>query len=136
MNRLFGRAFEEPDTFGDAPPRDSYIDGLLGDATFVALVAERGNRIIGALAAYQLRKYEQERSEFYIYDLAVEEDCRRQGAATALIQALQRIAASAGAWVIFVQADPPDAPAVALYEKLGTREEVLHFDIPVQPRRY
>ena len=28
-----------------------------------------------------------------------------------------------------VQADPPDAPAVALYEKLGTREEVFHFDI-------
>jgi aminoglycoside 3-N-acetyltransferase I len=30
-----------------------------------------------------------------------------------------------------VQADPPDAPAVALYESLGTREAVYHFDIPV-----
>jgi aminoglycoside 3-N-acetyltransferase I len=35
------------------------------------------------------------------------------------------------AWAIFVQADPPDAPAVALYEKLGTREEVFHYDINV-----
>ncbi len=31
--------------------------------------------------------------------------------------------------MIYVQADPPDLPAVALYDKLGVREEVLHFDI-------
>jgi aminoglycoside 3-N-acetyltransferase I len=30
---------------------------------------------------------------------------------------------------MFVQADRGDAPAIALYESLGTREEVLHFDI-------
>ena len=51
------------------------------------------------------------------------------GVATALIEAMKPIARDKGAWVIFVQADPPDAPAVALYDKLGTREEVLHFDI-------
>lgn len=53
----------------------------------------------------------------------------RHGVATALIDALKPIALDRGAWVIFVQADPPDGPAVALYDKLGTREEVLHFDI-------
>jgi len=37
--------------------------------------------------------------------------------------------------MVFVQADPPDAPAVALYDKLGTREEVLHFDISVSGDR-
>lgn len=37
----------------------------------------------------------------------------------------------AGAWVIFVQADYEDPPAVKLYEYLGTKEEVLHFDIKV-----
>jgi len=31
--------------------------------------------------------------------------------------------------------DPPDEPAVALYDKLGTREEVLHFDISVSGDR-
>jgi aminoglycoside 3-N-acetyltransferase I len=29
-----------------------------------------------------------------------------------------------------VQADHGDDPAIALYEKLGVREDVLHFDIP------
>jgi len=28
-----------------------------------------------------------------------------------------------------------DDPAIALYERLGEREEVLHFDIPVGPPR-
>lgn len=46
--------------------------------------------MVGGLAAYVLPKFEQERSEVYIYDLAI-----------------------------------------TLYAGLGTREEVLHFDIPV-----
>jgi aminoglycoside 3-N-acetyltransferase I len=48
-----------------------------------------------------------------------------------LIAELQRIAAERGAWVIFVQADHDDDPAIALYSKLGRREDVLHFDIAV-----
>jgi aminoglycoside 3-N-acetyltransferase I len=38
-------------------------------------------------------------------------------------------AAQRGVYVIFVQADYGDDPAVALYTKLGTREDVMHFDI-------
>jgi aminoglycoside 3-N-acetyltransferase I len=38
-----------------------------------------------------------------------------------------------GSYVIFVQADLGDAAAIALYTKLGRREDVLHFDIPVTP---
>ncbi|MEH1771199.1 MAG: GNAT family N-acetyltransferase [Nostoc sp.] len=56
---------------------------------------------------------------------------RRQGIATALIQKLQEVAAAYGAYVIFVQADIGDDPAIKLYTKLGDREDVLHFDIPV-----
>jgi aminoglycoside 3-N-acetyltransferase I len=32
---------------------------------------------------------------------------------------------------VYVQADRGDAPAIALYSKLGVQEQVLHFDIPV-----
>jgi len=76
-----------------------------------------------------LPKFEQPRKEIYIYDLAVAEAHRRRGIATAMIEELRRIAAAIGAWVIFVQADYGDDPAVALYTKLGTREDVMHFDI-------
>jgi aminoglycoside 3-N-acetyltransferase I len=57
---------------------------------------------------------------------------RRQGIATGLINALKPIAKNMGAWVIFVQADYVDEPAIKLYDSLGEKEEVLHFDIPVQ----
>ncbi|MBX3178523.1 MAG: AAC(3)-I family aminoglycoside N-acetyltransferase [Candidatus Hydrogenedentes bacterium] len=128
---LFGEAFDEPDTYGDARPGPAYMARLLGSEFFIALAALDGDRVVGALAAYELPKFEQARSEIYIYDLAVAATHRRRGIATALINALRDIAAARGAWVIFVQADRGDDPAIALYTKLGAREDVLHFDISV-----
>lgn len=127
-NRLFAEVFGEEGYHGP-PPRPDYLGRLLADGKFIALVARQGGEMAGALAAYELVKFEAERSEIYIYDLAVREEYRRRGVATSLIEALKPIAREKGAWAIFVQADPPDAPAVALYEKLGIREEVFHFDI-------
>jgi aminoglycoside 3-N-acetyltransferase I len=129
-NRLFAEVFGDEGYHGP-PPTQGYLGRLLADDKFVAMAAYTGSEMVGALAAYELVKFEGERSEIYIYDLAVREAYRRRGIATALIEALKPIALEKGAWAIFVQADPPDTPAVALYEKLGTREEVFHFDIIV-----
>ena len=129
MLALFGKAFQDVPTYSGAQPSTAYLERLLASDSFIALAASRGNEVIGGLAAYVLPKFEQERSEIYIYDLAVNEAHRREGIATALIQQLRRIAAARGATMIFVQADLVDEPAIALYTKLGTREDVLHFDI-------
>lgn len=133
MSAMMGRAFGDVATYTANPPRDAYLQRLLGGDSFIALAALMGDEVVGGLAAYMLPKFEQERSEIYIYDLAVSERHRRQGIATALIARLQAIGAQRGAWVIYVQADTAveDEPAIALYSRLGTREEVLHFDIPV-----
>jgi aminoglycoside 3-N-acetyltransferase I len=128
---MFGRAFNDPNTYSSSRPSAAYHQKLLASDTFIALGALKSGRVVGGLAAYELIKFEQERSEIYIYDLAVEEAHRRQGIATALIGELKRIARHRGAWVIYVQADYIDPPAIALYSKLGNREDVLHFDIPV-----
>lgn len=129
MLTMFGVAFGEESTFNDARPDDAYLRRLLGSDTFVAMAALKDGEVVGGLAAYELRKFEQARSEFYLYDLAVSEAHRRQGIATALIGELRRVAAERGAYVVFVQADLVDAPAIALYTRLGVREDVLHFDI-------
>jgi aminoglycoside 3-N-acetyltransferase I len=129
MLDLFGTAFGEFGTYGAARPGPQWRERLLGMDTFTALVALDGPDVVGALAGYELVKFEQERSEFYIYDLAVAETHRRRGIATSLIGTFGRLAKARGGWVVFVQADYEDSPAVALYDKLGTREEVLHFDI-------
>ena len=131
MLSVFAEAFGDPHAYNDARPDPDYLARLLASNTFIAIVAVRDNAVIGGLAAYVLEKFEQVRREVYIYDLAVAEEFRRRGVATALIRALQSEAARRGAYVIFVQADRDDAPAIALYETLGTREDVLHFDIEV-----
>jgi aminoglycoside 3-N-acetyltransferase I len=129
MLDLFGTAFGDSLTYGAKQPDDAYLERLLGSDSFIALAAFDGSRVVGGLAGYVLPKFEQARSEFYIYDLAVDEGCRRQGVATAMIETLKATAAQRGIHVIFVQADYGDDPAVALYTKLGVREDVMHFDI-------
>lgn len=130
---LFGTAFDEMETYTANKPSAAYLQRLLGGDMLIALVALKAGMVVGGLAAYELPKFEQERSEIYIYDLAVAANHRREGVATALITALKDIATQRGAYVIFVQADttPEDEPAIALYSKLGQREDVLHFDIAV-----
>ena len=132
MLKTFGDAFDEVGTYTGARPGAAYLERLLGGDSFIALAALKSGEVVGGIAAYELRKFEQERSEIYLYDLAVAGEHRRQGIATALILELKKIAAARGAYVIFVQADVGDDPAIALYEKLGVREEVLHFDIGVE----
>lgn len=51
--------------------------------------------------------------------------------ATDLIEQVRTIASQRGAHVVYVQADLEDEPAIQLYTRLGTRADVLHFDIAV-----
>ena len=133
LRAMFGEAFEDAETYASRPPSEAYERSLLASEMFIALAAMDGDTVVGGIAAYELPKFEQERSEIYLYDLAVVVSHRRRGIATALIERLREIAAERGAWVVFVQADTgvEDEPAIALYSKLGRREDVLHFDIPV-----
>ena len=131
MLTTFGEAFDEVGTYTGARPSAAYLKRLLGTDYFIALAALKCGEVVGGIAAYELRKFEQERSEIYVYDLAVAAAHRREGIATALILELKKLAAARGAYVVFVQADLGDAPAIALYTNLGTREDVLHFDITI-----
>jgi aminoglycoside 3-N-acetyltransferase I len=131
--RLFGEVFGDLDTYQGAVPSDAYLLGLLRDETFFAVAAhDEHGATIGALAAYELKKFEQERSEVYIYDLAVDAAHRRKGVATALIRTLGEAARARGAWIMFVQADigEEDEAANALYRKLSVEMIVAnHYDI-------
>lgn len=129
LNEIFAVAFEDPETHLAKKPSDRYLEELLAKSHFIAIAALDGETVAGGLVAYVLEKYEQERSEVYIYDIAVDEKFRRQGVARQLIMELKTVAEQVGAWVIFVQADREDTPAIKLYDSLGTSEEPFHFDI-------
>ena len=129
MLALFGDAFDDQGTYSGRQPDDAYLRQLLARDSFIALAAFRGESVIGGIAGYVLHKFEQPRAELYIYDLAVCAAYRRRGVATAMIEELKNVAALRDIYVIFVQADHGDEAAIALYTKLGVREDVLHFDI-------
>jgi aminoglycoside 3-N-acetyltransferase I len=134
MLDLFSEVFSDPTSYSENRPSRDYFQNLLLDKNFIALVAKNDSgKVIGALAGYVLHKFEQERSEIFIYDLGVLEQFRRQKIASNLIEKLKIIGKELGAYVIFVQADKDieDEPAIALYKKLGTQEDVFHFDIDV-----
>ncbi len=126
---VFADAFEDPERYLERQPSDPYLHELLSNGMFLAIVAEAGTRVVGGLTGYVLPKFEQACREFYLYDLAVAHDHRRQGVATAMIELLKTLAAERGFDGIFVQAHRDDGPAIALYARLGVGEEVLHFDI-------
>jgi len=134
MLTMFGIAFGDPTTYTSNQPDDAYLKQLLESDNFIAVAAFAGPSVIGGIAGYVLPKFEQPRSEFYIYDLAVDDAFRRRGVATAMIEELKKLAAARGIHVIFVQADHDDGPAIALYTKLGVREAVLHFDLALSSR--
>lgn len=132
MSTMFGVAFDEVETYTGARPGKAYLERLLGSENFIALAALKCGEVVGGLIAYVFTKFEQERSEIYIYDLAVAVEHRRQGIATALIEEVRKIAPQHQAWVVFIQADAGDTPAIKLYSKLGKRENAAHFDIDVK----
>ena len=129
MNALFAGAFDDPHNYASAPPDDGWLCEVLARESVIALVAGTGKAIVGAAVAYELDKLEQRRRELYLYDLAVAASWRRRGVATLLIDALRAHAAGRDCYTLFVQADHGDDPAIALYTKLGSREDVIHFDI-------
>ena len=133
LNRLFAEVFGEPEVYAEHLPADSYCEGILARDEVILLVALDGERVIGGIGAYMLHKFEQARREIFIYDLAVAQNRRREGIATALLRKTQRLAHDLGAWAVFVQADviPEDEPARALYRKHAVEEiTALHFDLP------
>lgn len=134
LNALYAEAFDDSETYRRDTPDDAWLARQLDKQAIILIVAEIDGHVVGGLTAYELPKLEAARSEIYLYDLAVGKSVRRRGIATALICELQHIAAETGAWAVFVQADYGDDPAVALYTKLGAREDVMHFDLRPLPR--
>lgn len=132
LNELFGAVFEDTNNYQAHPPRAEYLADFLAQGQNIVLVAEHNGQVIGGLVAYCLTKFEQERKEVYLYDLAVSTSHQRQGIGKTLMNELRAVAKSLGAYIVFVQADEGDE-AVAFYESLGPVENLRarNFDFNV-----
>ncbi len=124
---LYAEAFEMPAEYLDKQPDDDWLGHLLQRPDFISLIAEREDgQIIGGLSAYLLQKFEQPRQEIFIYDLAVAEAWRRRGVASQMLGWMCREADRLGAWVIIIEAEKGDEPAIQLYRKMASSEEMAH----------
>jgi aminoglycoside 3-N-acetyltransferase I len=86
MLTTFGEAFDEEETYSAARPSKAYLERLLSSDYFIALATLKHRAVVGGMVAYELKKFEQESREIYVYDLAVASEHRREGMATALIE--------------------------------------------------
>ena len=130
INRMYGEAFAEVDEYISDPPGKERRCELLGNDNMVLIAAFDAGEVIGALTAYVLPKIEQNRSELFLYDLAVRDTHRRRGVATRLIEEARAIARERDVWMMFIQADVGDEAPIALYRMLSVDEGVSHyFDI-------
>jgi aminoglycoside 3-N-acetyltransferase I len=123
VNALFADVFEDEAAYQSQPPGDAYLAGFLQSQDHIVLAASRDDVVVGGLVAYVLHKFEMERREVYVYDLAVSTEHQGQGIGRSLIETLQGIGRDLGAYVVFVQADEGD-DAVNFYESLGPAENI------------
>ena len=129
LNELYAEVFEEEEMYTGNKPSEAYLLKQLSNESTIICTAVLGEQVVAGLTAYVMNKLEEETCEIYVYDLAVDVKFRRRKIATNLLGFLLEEAKNLDASAVFIQADQEDAPAVALYESMGEREDVYHFNI-------
>lgn len=127
---LFKKVFDGEEISLSDLPDEEYINRVLAKDGFHVFVALVENKVVGGLTAYELDMYMKKDKEIYLYDLAVEQQYRRQGIARLLIASLKGYARENNISTIFVEAHDEDVEAVEFYKSLnGQMEAVSHFNI-------
>ena len=112
---LMARVFDEADT----ALSDAYIDWLLARPDFLAFAAVDGSSVVGGLTAHVVPLTTRQRSEVFIYDIAVATEHRRRGIGRRLLEAVRIAARGLGIETVFVLADNEDAHALDFYRAVG-----------------
>lgn len=117
--------FDEPVT------PDSAEDYLARPGQAVLLVHADDGRPVGFCSTV-LVAHPDKRPEVLVYELAVDEDWRRRGVASALLAAVREQAERDGHRGVWVLTEPDNAPALATYTAAGAAREdavVLTWDL-------
>ena len=126
---LLNEVFEEPSNVAS----ERELKKLLNKADFYAIVAIKEDKVIGGLTAYELKRYYTDKSELYIYDIAVKKELHNQGIGKKLINHLKDYSMKNGIEEIFVEAHSDDEQAVKFYEStFGKSEKVDHFSFEIK----
>lgn len=113
-------------------PEDGYgwfLGSQLGDPDVVVLVAERDGRVIGYVyAGLEPRSWKELREAAgFVHDIVVEEEGRRLGVATALVEAAVQWLREHGAPRVLLWSAAPNEQAQRLFGKLGFRPTMVEM---------
>ena len=124
---LFIVVFEEE---GKEIASDEHLNKLLLNPYFNVFIAQIEDRIVGGLTTYEMPRYYSEKSELYLYDMAVDTKLHNKGIGKKLISELRNYAKENNIETIFVEAHAEDEQAVKFYQStFSEQEEVKHFNL-------
>jgi aminoglycoside 3-N-acetyltransferase I len=107
----------------DAPPLAAATERFLAEAGHHLLFAyDDGDRAVGMISGVEMT-HPDKGTEMFIYELGVAPAARLRGVATALVEALARVARDRGCYGIWVGTEPDNDAALATYRKAGANEE-------------
>jgi ribosomal protein S18 acetylase RimI-like enzyme len=106
----------------DEPPQEAATARFLAGPGHHLLFAYDGDRPVGMVSGVETT-HPDKGTEMFLYELGVAEDARRQGVATALVNALAALARDRGCYGMWVGVDTDNAAALATYRRAGADEE-------------
>ncbi|OJJ20171.1 hypothetical protein BKI52_17005 [marine bacterium AO1-C] len=101
---------------------------LLSDSSFYMIAAFQDGTLVGGLTAYVLRMYKDDIAKILLYEIEVQQDWRRQGLGTLLINRLKEYARQEGASKILIPVTSTNQNAINFYNSLQnniTTDDIL-----------
>ncbi len=125
---LLNEVFKEPNKVAS----ERQLKKLLNKPDFYVIAAIQEDKVIGGLTAYELERYYTDKSELYIYDIAVKTELHNKGIGKKLVDYIKDYSTKNGIEEIFVEAHSEDEQAVKFYESaFGKSEKVDHFNFEI-----
>ena len=109
-----------------SPCDEAAIELFLRDPSCYLLLALEGERVVGTLNGYALRRPYRREPQFFLYEIDVDAEWRGKGIGTALVDAFVHEARNAGAFEVWVLTDRRNTAAMKIYERSGLSEEDAH----------
>jgi aminoglycoside 3-N-acetyltransferase I len=106
----------------DARPHEAATARFLGSRDHHLLIAYEDDRPVGMISGVETT-HPDKGTEMFLYELGVDESARRQGVATALVNALAALARDRGCYGMWVGVDTDNLAALATYRRAGAHEE-------------
>jgi ribosomal protein S18 acetylase RimI-like enzyme len=107
-------------------------EGFGASPRFRALITERNGHPVGYALFYPAYDTDHAARGFYLQDLYIVPEARRQGAGRALMAAVARACAADGGCYVFWNALPENRAGLAFYRALGARDEKI-LTLSLQP---